>query len=440
MKKLFLALMAIVAIALTSCCKDETPIDPTITEGTKITALRSHTQTSPNPLNVENCKSAKAEETLKSLRCAYGNHLYYMDYLIENPVASIIKSGDERYEYGDGTTGIKVLKEFQDQLFKTPYPIVLFDSPLACSGFVCKNTKGELLVGRNMDSKVGNIVVLFHKNPQPGEYKFVAFSNTHYNGTMFGKKYGEDGVFLDGTSNLDFLLTNTVCTLDGMNEKGLVYTTFQLPAFQNPNAPDGTNNPFPVNQDKKKDKSLKQLPSTMAFVYTILAKCATVKEVEEKLKNEYDYTALNFNLNVHWMIADASGDNAIFEYWKDSLYVLRAEERSLIGFYTKSVVPYEYNSMENYYYNIEAASTYEKDAWQYSFSTKRRAHTMMSNYLPVMDEFQALKCLQYGCYGIEFPDEVTNYSCVYNPVQRTMLFNVRNDMTNAFTIDLKKEL
>ncbi|MDO5341826.1 MAG: hypothetical protein Q4F69_05165 [Bacteroidia bacterium] len=57
-----------------------------------------------------------------------------------------------------------------------------------------------------------------------------------------------------------------------------------------------------------------------------------------------------------------------------------------------------------------------------------------------MDEEEALQCLQYGNYGIEVSGQVTNWSCVYNSRQKTILFNVRDDMSQAFTIDLKKDL
>ena len=38
------------------------------------------------------------------------------------------------------------------------------------------------------------------------------------------------------------------------------------------------------------------------------------------------------------------------------------------------------------------------------------------------------------------PGQVTDWSCVYNSKQKTILFNVRDQMDRAFTIDLKKDL
>ena len=53
---------------------------------------------------------------------------------------------------------------------------------------------------------------------------------------------------------------------------------------------------------------------------------------------------------------------------------------------------------------------------------------------------EALRCLQFGHYGIGFPGQTTNWSCVYNPAQRTVIFTVRNEIDKAFSIDLKTDL
>ena len=65
---------------------------------------------------------------------------------------------------------------------------------------------------------------------------------------------------------------------------------------------------------------------------------------------------------------------------------------------------------------------------------------MMRHYSPVMTEGDALRCLQYGNFGIETIDEVTDWSCVYNPKDRTILFNMRDDLSIVYCIDLEKDL
>ena len=89
---------------------------------------------------------------------------------------------------------------------------------------------------------------------------------------------------------------------------------------------------------------------------------------------------------------------------------------------------------------LEPASTFAKDYWQHELGVPIRVHNMMNHYSLVMDEEEALRCLQYGHYGSGFPGQTTNWSYVYNPAQRTVLFVVRNQTDKAFSIDLKEDL
>ena len=315
----------------------------------------------------------------------------------------------------------------------------------ACSGFVCHNPQGQLLFGRNMDSGNGNLIVTFHAHQKSG-YKFVMMTNQAYVDAMNGIKHdnGVDGIFMDGKTDLSLALRLPLLCLDGMNEHGLCFAGYQLPDFEPNKALQNSNMPMPVDQNNPTSEGQITF-STLS--YLILSKCRTVKEVE-RLLEKYDYVTIWNCENMHWYIADAEGDYAVLEYWgrgtKESpykLFVLRYDERfKETGNSTYFGVPYEYNSIENYYCNKEASLNYNQDNWQYGFSNKVRVHHMMSAYKPVMSEKEALLCLQEGSFGIEEPYDVTNWSCVYNPVERTMLFNMRNDLSEVYSIDLKKDL
>ena len=443
MKKLFLALIttaAIAAIALTGCKNDE-PQVPDITDGTKITELRSYTEKSPNPINATNLKLANSEETLKSLRHVSKNRLFYMDYLTDFPMDKLWKTGEDRYKYDSAMTGeLKYLNDYLGMLFHNyPEPRVMDDPLTACSSFICHNEKGELLFCHNMDGAGGSIVAVYQK-PMGGKYGFVALSNTIYNVFRFAPEYIETGALMDGKSDLYILLTQHMAHLGGMNDQGLCYCMLQLPPLIHSEVSDPNHTMPPLSaQDKKGDKSLPQLINSSMY-YMLLTQCATVKDVETALRTKYDYTQLNNVMNGHFLIADATGDFAVFEYWGDTLYVLRSADRQKILPLTPHVLPFEFNCMENYYCNPKATATYITDPWQYGFSAKVRVGHMMNAYKPVMSEFQALKCLQEGYYTMEYPDNKTNYSAVYNLAQRTCIFNVHNDMSEAFTIDLKKDL
>ena len=443
MKRLFLALMAVAAIALTGC-KDriDEPSSPSQTDGTKITALRSYTEKSPNPIgDVNNLKLAKSEETLKSLRHVSKKRLFYMDYLADFPMDQLWKTGGQRYTYDKELKGeLKYLNDYLDILYKEhPEPKPMDDPLTACSSFICHNEKNELLFCHNMDGAGGSIIAVYQK-PMAGKYGFVALSNTIYNCIRFAPEFVETGRLMDGTSDLSILLTQHMAHLGGMNDQGLCYCMLQLPPLASTEMSDPNHTmPELTNEDKKGEGALPQLVNSSMY-YMLLTQCATVKDVETALRTKYDYTQLNHIMNGHFLIADATGDFAVFEYWGDTLYVMRSQDRQKILPLTPHVIPYEFNCMENYYCNPKATATYITDPWQFGFSAKVRAGQMMRAYKPIMSEFQALKCLQEGTYTMEYPDNKTNYSAVYNLAKRTVLFNVHNDMSEAFTIDLNKDL
>lgn len=35
---------------------------------------------------------------------------------------------------------------------------------------------------------------------------------------------------------------------------------------------------------------------------------------------------------------------------------------------------------------------------------------------------------------------MTNWSCIYNPAQKTVIFALRNDMSQVYKVDLKEDL
>lgn len=430
-------IISIFAIALAGCRKSD---DLNEIEGTVITELRSYTEKSPNPMNVTNYRLAKSKETLESLTHVSKNRLFYMDYLVDFPMEELCKTGSARYTSDAALEGEKMyFTDYLDLLYyEHPDPIPL-DDPLVCSAFVCQNEKKETLFCHNMDGAGGSIIALYQR-PKPGRYGFVSLSSTIYNGIRVAPEYLIDGCLMDGETDLSYLLTQHIADLGGMNDQGLCYCMLQLPPLQKPDDYDSTSTlPHITVENKNGDYSLPQLTYPSMY-YMLLTRCATVDDAEDMLRNDFDFTHLNYIMNGHLLIADATGDYAVFEYWNDTLYVLRADERRVILEHTSHVIPFEYCSMENYYCNLEATKTYMQDEWQYEFSAKARVGRMMNSYRPVMSEFQALKCLQEGTYAIEYPGMLTNYSAVYNANQRTVLFNVHNDMSEAFTIDLKKDL
>lgn len=450
MRKLFLAIMALAAIVLVGC-KDKND-DPTpspspwgkykpldIRKNGKV--FREITQD-----EIDNCKLPGSEATLKSLRHVSRGRVYYMDYEVQFPWEKFIrKDPDQRYKANDFKTfNNDVNKEL---FFNNPNSEVL-EHPRGCSGFVCNDPAGNLLMGRNLDGIPGQMMVLFNKHPKEGEYKSVMLTNLAYANSWNGTyDYDPDSSLFRKDLRMDVLLRQPIIVVDGMNEHGLCMAIYQLPNTQDGKMKDYESlTPRPISVDQQTGKEQLTFSS---INYMILAKCKTVEDVEELFKS-HDFTVLMSNENIHWIVADAKNDWRILEYWnrynketdtwKDTLYIYnewsRIEETHTAGI----PVAYERFSIENYYINKEACLTYGADLWQYGFSNKTRVQNMMAHYQPTMTEEAALECLQYGNFGMELPGQLTDWSCVYNPRKGTVIFNMRDDLSEVYSINIKDEL
>ncbi|MCQ2182848.1 MAG: hypothetical protein MJY89_05535 [Bacteroidales bacterium] len=439
MKKNLLTVLAVAAALLLSGCRN--CHQPHF----KIVELRSAGKELPNPnIDPSHCKPEGAEATLRSIRYVPDKPIYYMDYTAKVDWESILTDETHQTQLFDflGTT-----KKVNEALFDETYQIGQVEYPgAACSGFICYNSKGEMLNCRNYDGDEGEMVVVFNHNVKPGEHKSVMMTDLNAaqmtSGTL---DYGGYEVLLRDGIDINVLLRQPVFLIDGMNDAGLVLTCYQLPDFQDEEGSivDPYESPTPrpraINQNTGKPQA-----SFTALHYLILTTCETVEDAIELFRS-YDCVSLFRNLNIHWCISDANNNWKTLEYWKekdgtDSLYVFDEEARSKSAFLGNHNIAYEYMSMENYYYNPVPSSTFYMDYWQREFGGVFRAHNMMHHYSLIMDEEEALQCLQYGNFGIEVPGQVTNWSCVYNSKQKTILFNVRDELDKAFTIDLKKDL
>lgn len=419
--------MAILVAAAMVGCKSNENDEPQPQQSDEVIQF-THQMGEPvsNPTNSDWCIAPAAEQTLSSLR-RISDVFYYMDFATDLSLGTLVDANLRTFEGShDAMEQLWFKPEGQEPPFDEENPF--------CSGFVCFNEAGELLFGRNFDGAGGPLCMVFNK--VNGQYDYVQFTAPNYNsasydGASHGRENG-DGILSDGTTSLHRLLRQPMVTMDGMNEYGLCFGAFQLPVF---GADKETGMPIRVMQNEDGKKAI-----TASLMHNlILSECKTVDDVKNFLKN-HNFVDLHPSLNVHWMVADATGKYAVFEYWNDTLYVLSAEDRDKILEQTPQVVPYEYNSIENYYCNPEATSTYMDDKWQYSYSSKVRVQRMMMYYRPVMSEMEALKCLQEGSFKVEGWKKTTNWSCIYNTAQRTILFCMRNNMSTIYKVDLKQEL
>ena len=426
MKKLFISVMAIAAITLVGCETDDSAVESSKDALNIINLRAAGKEVKEAKYNLANCKPEKSKETLESFRFVGPLPLYYMDYAADVDWNKLLSDSDNRIARYDTD---EENRRKHDLVLDTPAPAAKYKRN-ACSGFVCHNTDGDLLFCRNFDDDTDPMVVIFNKDVKPGEYKNVMMCpwiNVDFD-------------------NFENILTLPTYALDGMNEKGFCAAIYQLPDFQNngnDTIVDPIENMMPRPFGPDQDTGKKQI-TTLFIINRLLTNCATVEDAVSYLQS-LDYTATYQNLNAHFYVADASGKCLTLEYWKDSqgqdkLLVLTPEDRYETMHHSLVQVPYEYNCIENYYCNPEASTTYRGDYWQYYFSGKTRVTNMMSHYSLVMDEEDALRCLQYGCFAADEIGKVTDWSCVYNPVKRTVLFNMHDDLSNVYSIDLKGAL
>ncbi|MCQ2182765.1 MAG: linear amide C-N hydrolase [Bacteroidales bacterium] len=456
-KTLFFLLAAAATLSIVGCQKDPLPSTKKGYDFT-IERLRDVGQKIPNPkIDLNNCIPEGSKETLESVRYVEGKPIYYMDYMAKVDWESLLTQDKDNH------FPVFCLKDVSDKIsqalfrsYKTKEPA---EGPYgSCSGFICKNSKGELLNCRNFDGDFGEMVVIFNHNVKPGEHKSVMMADLSWAQKYAGDlTYGGDSVFLKKgeEKEMNVLLRQPISTVDGMNDAGLVIAGYQLPDFQDQDStivdPYPSPTPRPYGTDQTTGKP--QIGFITVF-YQALTTCKTVDDVIDMLR-KHDYVALMRNLNIHWCVSDASGKWRTLEYWKDEngqqsvgnpkgkadiLYVYDEDARSKSAFLGNHNIAYEYKSMENYYYHPTPSSTFYTDYWQRGFGGVFRAHNMMNYYSLVMDEEEALSVLQQGSYGIEVPGHLTNWSCVYNGTQKTVLFTVRNQTDRAFLIDLTKDL
>lgn len=61
---------------------------------------------------------------------------------------------------------------------------------------------------------------------------------------------------------------------------------------------------------------------------------------------------------------------------------------------------------------------------------------MMNHYKPTMTLEEALACSQEGMFSLEegYEDQLTNWSCIYNPKELTIHFYNRNEAYPTFRV------
>ena len=162
---------------------------------------------------------------------------------------------------------------------------------LACTGITIKPKDGSVIFARTLEFAVdlkSNILIV------PRGKDYVASAPDNLSGLHWQSKYGAVGINA----------FNMPVVVDGLNETGLSVGVFYFPGFAQYQA---------VEADEA-DRAL----APWEFGSYLLGTCSNVKEAiaaaEGILVGEVVQTDMGFVPPVHFIVTDASGSSAVFEY------------------------------------------------------------------------------------------------------------------------------
>ncbi|MCR5834284.1 MAG: linear amide C-N hydrolase [Selenomonadaceae bacterium] len=191
-------------------------------------------------------------------------------------------------------------------------------SKIGCTAMITKNSKGEVVIGRNMDLEISQSPAYVYKTTF-GKYEnyCVSYMPSTY------KTYEEIQQSDEIDENWMNLLIYNAC--DCMNEKGL-YIEVNL-REPNPKLSNYGLHSAHGEINRADGTPWKDLRTcTVAIPQLVSQNCATVKEAVEFLKNSYDWYTVNLPNNPHYsgcnmcfVIGDATGEYGLIEVAQDEV-------------------------------------------------------------------------------------------------------------------------
>ncbi len=219
----------------------------------------------------------------------------------DHPIYSMTYSGD--YGFDDflkiGAKTNKDIENFVTKRLLKGLQIRLTKQGDACSAFVAKNEKGEILYGRNFDWDYAPALQLTTR-PENG-YASISTVDIAYLG------YSETNLPDEKPFSSFLTLAAPYLTFDGMNEKGLAVAFFAVVEESKP--------PYDPNKITLQNTATNRL---------LLDKAATVDEAVELLK-QYNMS-FEEGVPVQIFIADATGKSVIVEYWDNEMQIIESNE------------------------------------------------------------------------------------------------------------------
>lgn len=243
--------------------------------------------------------------TLRSLKALNNQGVYLMTYKMDYKLNKYLKSGSKNikqlYDFIDKTTAVPFTNNDSTTVSapKTK-ELASYYQDEECSAFSTFDNKGNMIFARNLDLEGKHPVLALYIAPSQG-YASISIVEL----TTLGLSDDNEKLLnsLKNYQERSPLLRAPYMPRNGMNEKGLVVATLNVPYEK-------------VAYDKSKP-----VLGHWQVLRLLLDKAATVKEATELMKN---YNC--FDGSVHFFIADADGNSAVVEYLKGEMKVISSDE------------------------------------------------------------------------------------------------------------------
>ncbi len=327
--------------------------------------------------------------TLSSLKVLSQDGVYLMTYKLDYKLDNYLKVGSEDikelFNFIDKTTAVPFTSNDSTAVYAPEIKdTATYYEAEECSAFSTFDNKGCMLFARNLDLKGKHPVLALYTNPSQG-YSSISIVEL----TTLGLTNDNDKllVSLKRYQGRSPLLRAPYVPRDGMNEKGLVVATLNVP------------------NEKVEYDSSKPILGRWQVLRLLLDKAATVEEALAQMKN---YNC--FDGSVHFFIADALGNSVVVEYISGEMKVISSEE--------------SFQVVTNFYLSDKERPGKGKERYN-------TAYNMLSSNKSNIDEIAAMDILR------AVKEDSTVYSIIYNQGTGNVYLAYNGNYNSVYKFNIK---
>ncbi|HIZ00380.1 MAG TPA: linear amide C-N hydrolase [Firmicutes bacterium] len=314
---------------------------------------------------------------------------------------------DDFLAQGGASSDSELIDFITNSITRGLIDMTIQESEIACSAFTAVTPAGDRIFARNYDFSKTNTALVF---TDPGNGRYKSFSTVDLQ--FLGMDADRD---VEGLMNKITCLAAPYAPLDGVNEKGLSCGIFM--SYQ------GTETVATDQQTEKPD-----ITST-TMMRALLDYCATVDEAIAFVE-QYDMHD-SAQTSFHYMVADATGASAIFEWTNGTdltdndgsartLRVIRNDDDAHIGEREGAA---DYQWITNF---VLQPGYYEDDDAKPGFDRYNEIASRLSATDGVVADEQAamdiLAAVGRRNWNNDDSNGITVHSVVYNLTKKTVLW------------------